>query len=190
MIKRTSVKFLERRTFGNFCGKLNPWGWVRLIDTAGPAHPSIVGEHKLPQDDQNFCGSSGNDPLTEQFTCYSSHNPTVLPDLAFVAWHSGGLQAINLADPTHPTQAGWFSPSPLDQVATEDPVLSRGPNKVVMWSYPIVSNGLIYVMDIRNGLYILQYSGPHRGEVMHTQFLEGNSNLGDALRLSEEPTDD
>ncbi len=59
-----------------------------------------------------------------------------------------------------------------------------------MWSYPIISNGLIYVVDIRNGLYILQYRGPHAGEVMHTHFLEGNSNLGDALRLSEEPTGD
>lgn len=167
-----------------------PWGWVRLLDTSDPAHPNIVGEYKLPQDDQSFCSSSGNDSLTEQFTSYSSHNPTVLPNLAFVTWHSGGLQAINLADPTHPTQAGWFSPDPLDQVATEDPALNRGPNKVAMWSYPIIASGLIYVVDIRNGLYILQYRGPHAGEVMHTQFLEGNSNLGDALRLSDEPVDD
>lgn len=49
---------------------------------------------------------------TEQFTSYSSHNPTVLPDLAFVDWHSGGVQAIDIADPASPQQAGWFSPTP------------------------------------------------------------------------------
>jgi hypothetical protein len=70
-------------------------------------------------------------------------------------------------------------------VALEDPALSRGPNKVVMWSYPIIRNGLIYVTDIRNGLYVLRYTGPHADEVMGTTFLEGNSNLGDLGRISK-----
>jgi hypothetical protein len=39
-------------------------------------------------------------------------------------------------------------------------------------------------MDIRNGLYILRYTGPHADEVAGIQFLEGNSNLGDALSLA------
>ena len=68
-------------------------------------------------------------------------------------------------------------------MATEDPALSRGINKVVLWSYPIIYKGLIYVIDIRNGLYILRYTGPNASEVSHVRFLEGNSNLGDALRL-------
>jgi hypothetical protein len=41
-------------------------------------------------------------------------------------------------------------------VATEDPALNRGPNKVTVWSCPIIRNGLIYLIDIRNGLYILR----------------------------------
>jgi hypothetical protein len=161
-----------------------PWGWVRLIDISDQAHPEIVGEYKIAQDQQAFCGSVGDDQLTEQFTSYSSHNPTVLPNIAFVDWHSGGLQAIDIADARHPSQAGWFSPTPLGSVAIEDPALSRGPNKVVLWSYPIISHGLIYVIDIRNGLYILQYTGHHHGEVDAITFLEGNSNLGDAQALA------
>jgi hypothetical protein len=51
----------------------------------------------------------------------------------------------------------------------------------VMWSYPIIYNGLIYVTDIRNGLYVLKYSGAFRREVRDIDFLEGNSNQGDAL---------
>jgi hypothetical protein len=56
---------------------------------------------------------------------------------------------------------------------------------VVMWSFPIIRHGLIYVVDIRNGLYVLRYRGRHAGEVHRIRFLEGNSNLGDALRLAE-----
>jgi hypothetical protein len=52
-----------------------------------------------------------------------------------------------------------------------------------MWSYPIIQNGLIYVIDIRNGLYILQYTGPRSADIASIGFLEGNSNLGDFLRL-------
>jgi len=81
-------------------------------------------------------------------------------------------------------QTGWFSPTPLEAVANEDPALSRGPNKVVVWSSPIISRGLVFVVDIRNGLYVLRYTGPHAKEVSQTRFLEENSNLGDALRLA------
>jgi hypothetical protein len=109
----------------------------------------------------------------------------VLPELALITWHSGGLQAIDISNPSHPRQTGWFSPNPLQQVATEDPALSRGPNKVVMWSYPIIKDGLIYVIDIRNGLYILRYTGAHRTDVSEIDFYEGNSNLGDAVGLAE-----
>ena len=163
-----------------------PWGWERLIDISDPTHPFITGEFKIAEDQLAFCGTSADDPLTEQFTSFSSHNPTVLGDLAIVAWHSGGLQVSDISNPTNPVQAGFFAPTPLASVTTEDPALSRGPNKDVMWSYPIIKDGLIYVVDIRNGLYILRYTGPHADEVNEIEFLEGNSNLGDAVDLDEQ----
>jgi hypothetical protein len=108
----------------------------------------------------------------------------VLRKLALVTWHSGGLQGIDISRARRPTQSAWFSPTPLAQVATEDPALSRGPNKVVMWSYPIIKDGLIYVVDVRNGLYVLRYKGRRQRQVRRIDFLEGNSNLGDALKLA------
>ena len=54
-----------------------------------------------------------------------------------------------------------------------------------MWSYPIIRNGLIYVIDVRNGLFILRYTGPNANEVQRINFLEGNSNLGDAVDLDQ-----
>ncbi len=159
-----------------------PWAWVRLIDVRDPEHPEIVGEYRILQQTEAFRPQV--DPVTEQFTSFGSHNPTVLPNLAFDSWHSGGLQAIDISDPANPSQAGWFSPTPLTLVALEDPALSRGPNKVVMWSYPIIHDGLIFVMDIRNGLFVLRYTGTGAGAVEDIGFFEGNSNLGDALKLA------
>lgn len=162
-----------------------PWGWSRLINVAQPARPHIVGEYKITENTEAFCDTLAPDSPTNQFTSFASHNPTLLRNLAFISWHSGGLQAIDISDPGQPVQAGWFSPEPLASVATEDPALSRGPNKVVMWSFPIVRDGLIYVTDIRNGLYILRYTGTQSQRVDAIDFLDGASNLGDAVRIDQ-----
>jgi len=162
-----------------------PWGKVHIIDIRDEANPKTVGQHSIAQNRRAYCKSAaGEDPANTYFTSYSAHNPTVLPGLAFVTWHSGGLQAFSLADPTDPRRTGVFSPRPLVDVDTEDVALSQGLNKAVMWSFPIIKDGLIYVVDVRNGLYVLRYTGPGHRQVDGIGFYEGNSNLGLAQRLA------
>jgi len=163
-----------------------PWGWVRFIDIADPAAPRVAAQYRLPSNDPSICASVGAD--RDNFSSFSSHNPTLTPHLAFVTWHSAGLQAIDISDPEHPTGAAQFLPDALPLVDTEDPALSSGRDKVVMWSFPIIQNGLIYAIDIRNGLYILRYHGPHEDEVSNVGFLDGNSNSGDIGRFEAEAT--
>ena len=162
-----------------------PWGWVRMIDIDDEAAPQLSSEYKVEQNDPAYCEDpqGGGNPLDTYFTSYAAHNPTFTPNVAFISWHSAGLQAVDISDPSQPIRAGEFVPEPLLTVGTEDPALSSGLNKVVMWSYPVIDDGLIYVVDLRNGLYILRYTGPHAAEVEAVDFLEGNSNLGDALRF-------
>jgi hypothetical protein len=158
-----------------------PWGWMRTWNVAQPRRPHQIGEYKILQNTEAYTPAPGEN----EFNSYSSHNPTPTRNLVFDSWHSGGEQAIDLSDPGHPVQAGWFAPTPLATVANEDPALSAGPNKNVMWSFPIIRKGLIYVVDVRNGLFVLRYTGPHAREADAIRFLEGNSNLGDALRLNK-----
>jgi hypothetical protein len=155
-----------------------PWGWVHLIDVTDERGPHVVSEYRVaPYNEEAYCDEVSGD--RNMGSSFSSHNPTVTKHLALVTWHSAGLQLFSTGDPARPTQLAAFVPEPLGSVATEDPALSSGPDHVVMWSYPIIQDGLIYVVDIRNGLYVLRYHGPHEGEVASTWFLEGNSNLGD-----------
>jgi hypothetical protein len=165
-----------------------PWGWTRFIDIADETKPEIVGEYRLTENQPLGCATF-NPPRTS----YSAHNPTLTPNIAFSTWHSGGVQAMDISDPTNVTQLAEYKPQPLVSVGAEDPRLSndtlpdRTDNKVVMWSYPVIEDGLIYVVDLRNGLYILKYTGPYEQEVSDVKFLEGNSNQGDALCFEPVP---
>ena len=158
-----------------------PWGWARFIDISDPQRPTVAAEYRLPENFESTC-NDWNPPRTS----YSAHNPTLTPRIALTTWHSGGFQAINIQKPWAPSQLAQFMPKPLDAVMLEDPRLSSDPDsgrneKVVMWSYPIIKDGLIYVIDLRNGLYVLKYEGAFENEVEHIGFLDGNSNQGDAL---------
>jgi hypothetical protein len=158
-----------------------PWGWTRMVDISDPSVPTVEGEYREPENDPATCGA-WNPPRTS----YSAHNPTLTPHIAFSTWHSGGLQAVSLERPDRPYQLAEFLPEPLDEVRLEDPRLSSDPDtgrneKVVMWSYVVIEDGLLYAVDLRNGLYVLKYKGPHEKEVGRIDFLDGNSNQGDAL---------
>jgi len=97
------------------------------------------------------------------------------------------MRLIDTSDPAHPFITGEYL---IDQDTTVDELLNPDTSnpdfktKRALWSYPIIKDGLIYVIDIRNGLFILHYTGRHSDEVQ-LNFLEGNSNLGDALDLDQ-----
>jgi hypothetical protein len=143
-----------------------PYGPARLVDVSDPAHPRVASTLMAPENDLTTCQAAvrGN---------YSSHNPTLVGDLAFVTWYSSGLQVFDLSDPAQPVRLAEFRPQGA-QPGAVDPQL--GATATETWSYPIVRSGLIYVADVNQGLYVLRYHGPHEDQVAQTGFAEGNSN--------------
>jgi len=187
----SAVKFWNRdyvwitdEVYGEATGPAHgcPWGWARVANISDPQRPRGTAEFRLPQNFEFACGEWEPRPRTS----YSAHNPTLTPRVALTSWHSGGLVATDIEDPRRPRMLSQFLPRPLDEVMLEDPRLSSDPDtgnneKVVMWSYPIIHRGLIYVTDVRNGFYVLKYRGRFEREIRRVRFLEGNSNQGDAL---------
>ena len=161
-----------------------PWGWVRFVKIRNPKRPVVKSHYKIKANQNKFCDSpETNPPDRNNNASWSAHNPTLTKKVAFISWHSGGLQAVSLRRPGRPRQLARFVPEPLPAVATEDPALSTGRDKVVVWSFPIIKKGVVWVVDIRNGLYSFKYRGPGQRHVKRIGFLEGNSNLGAARRL-------
>ena len=152
--------------FGDGC----PWGHVRLVDVSDPTEPFIVGEYALPENDPAMCAQ------LSAAAAYTARVATATENLALVSWYAGGLQILDISDPVHPRALAEFRPDPIPDVETEDPVYGGG--RVEMWSYPIIANGLIYVIDSRNGLYVLRYDGWRSDEISQRRLLEGDSNIG------------
>jgi hypothetical protein len=175
--------WVSDEVYGTFTGAGHgcPWGWARMIDIANPTAPAVKAAYAEPENDPSTC-DDWNPPKTS----YSAHNPTLTPHVAFSTWHSGGLQAVSVQNARTPYQLAEFTPEPLDSVLLEDPRLSSDPDtgrneKVVMWSYVVIKDGLLYAVDLRNGLYVVKYTGAFEKEVQRVRFLDGNSNQGDAL---------
>lgn len=153
-----------------------PYGPARVVDVSDPAQPRVVSTLSSPENDPATCRSS---PVG----AYTSHNPTPVAGLALISWYSSGLQVFDVSDPAHPQRVAEFRPQDSEP-GQRDPQL--GATQAMTWSYPIVRDGLIYVADVNEGLYVLRYHGPHETELGQIAFDEGNSNLL-ALRPAATP---
>jgi hypothetical protein len=151
-------------------------GPARLVDVSNPAQPRAVSMLTVPEEGSANCAG----PVAT----YTSHNPTPVGDLAFVSWYSSGLQVFDVANPSQPVRLAQFRPQAVE-AGTRDPQL--GATATLTWSYPIVRDGLVYVADINQGLYVLRYQGPHQEQLEQVAFAEGNSNLS-RLRPAPTPT--
>ena len=148
-----------------------PFGWLRMADLSDPRVPKLTGgEYKLQENDCDRARA-----LNGTFT---SHNQTVFPSVALVPWYGGGLRAVDISNPKAPAETGAFVPKPtFEPPARDNRLYFRTGERWTgaMWSYPVVQNGLVYVVDIDLGLYVLRYTGKHAGEVAQAAFVEGNS---------------
>lgn len=174
-----------------------PFGWLRVLDKGDATHaPSQIGEFRLGENNAAACSGVFSSDLNADGKVvdgtFTMHNQTVLPGFVLTSWYGGGFRAIDVSNPSSPTEVGFFVPEPLPAIAsipdTSAPVYGKTADVsddwwVSTWSYPVIRDGYIYVTDIRNGLYILEAaaSSPLATALAGVNFLEGNSNLGDFL---------
>jgi hypothetical protein len=173
-----------------------PFGWLRTFGLGtATERPAQLGEFRLAENLATSCTEDGLSasrnaaglPLDGTFTM---HNQTVVGDLVLTSWYGGGLRVIDVSNPAKPTEVAAFVAAPVAEISSvpDTPAPPYGQTEPVdddwwvsTWSYPVIRDGLIYVADVRNGLYILRATpGSALADAIDgISFLEGNSNLGD-----------
>src|SRR5476651_25707 len=136
---------------------------VWFVDATVEAKPMVVASYSVPEASGNFCTRGG------RFGSHSSNEsmaPVFFRKLAFVTWFNAGVRAIDIRDPYHPKEVGYFIPS-ITEATDKRCIKVDGKDrcKVAIQSNNVETDerGYVYVVDRANtGLHILEAAGPAR----------------------------
>jgi len=145
----------------NECQEARQMVW--FVDVTVEARPMVISSFNVPEASGNFCERGG------RFGAHSSNEsmaPVFYQKLAFVTWFNAGVRAIDVRDPFHPKEVGYFIPAITE--ATDKRCIKvdgRDRCKVAIQSNNVETDdrGYIYVVDRANtGLHILDVTGDAR----------------------------
>ena len=144
-----------------------PFGHVRIFDVKDQFHPKIIShfltdlnlecDPDRPQQPANAERYRVMFPQIPLMVGPSSHIGNAWgSDLYFMAWYGAGLRAIDISNPHHPVEVGYY------QYRIDKDVQTRLPGFAGSHTYDVIfgPGGFLYVSDASAGLRVLRYTGP------------------------------
>jgi hypothetical protein len=140
-----------------------PRQMVWFADVTVEAKPVMISSYTVPEESGHFCERGG------RFGSHSSNEsmaPIFYKKLAFITFFNAGVRAIDVRDPYHPKEVGYFIP-PITAATDKRCVKIEGQErcKTAIQSNNVETDerGYIYVVDRANtGLHILDLTGEAR----------------------------
>lgn len=134
-----------------------PQQMVWFADVTIEAHPMIISNFQVPEASGHFCDRGG------RFGSHSSNEsmaPIFYKKVAFIAYFNAGVRAVDVRDPYHPTEIGYFIPS-ITEATDKRCIKVNGQDrcKVAIQTNNVETDdrGYIYIVDRANtGMHILE----------------------------------
>ena len=117
-----------------------PHGLIWVVDVADVANIKPLATFDVSEMDSPYSRSGG------RFGAHQFQEHLENGTLVYAAWFSGGVRAIDIADPTLPREVGCYVPEPMG----EQPVPQCN-------DVDVDSRGLIHVLDRNRGYHILEH---------------------------------
>ena len=158
--KRDIVMIVDE-AIQNECGEARQMVW--FADVTIESRPMMISNYTVPEASGNFCERGG------RFGSHSSNesmDPVYYEKMAFIAFFNAGVRALDIRDPYHPKEVGYFIPSITE--ATDKrcvPIDGKPRCKVAIQTNNVETDarGFIYIVDRANtGLHILELTGSAR----------------------------
>ncbi|HEY4166074.1 MAG TPA: hypothetical protein VGM96_04835 [Reyranella sp.] len=145
----------------NECGEPRQMIW--FADVTIETRPTIISTYTVPEASGHFCERGG------RFGSHSSNEsmaPVFYKKVAFVAWFNAGVRAIDVRDPYHPKEIGYFIPS-ITTATDKRCIKVDGKDrcKVAIQTNNVETDdrGYVYIVDRANtGMHILELEGAAR----------------------------
>jgi hypothetical protein len=121
-----------------------PHGSLWTFDITDPANIQPLAIYEVSELDSPWSRAAPGRFGAHQFQEHMKGGDT----LVYCAWFAGGLRIVDVKDPAHPQEVGWFIPEPAaGKVAPQT-------NDV-----DVDERGLVYIVDRYSGFDILEFSG-------------------------------
>ena len=158
--KRDIVMLVDEAIL-NECGEPRQMVW--FADVSVETHPMVISSYTVPEASGSFCERGG------RFGSHSSNesmDPIYYKKMAFIAFFNAGVRALDIRDPYHPKEVGYFIPA-ITAATDKRCVKVDGKDrcKVAIQTNNVETDdrGYIYIVDRANtGLHILELTGSAR----------------------------
>jgi hypothetical protein len=145
----------------NECQEARQMVW--FVDVTIEAKPMVISNYTPREESGHFCDRGG------RFGAHSSNEsmaPVYYKKLAFITFFNAGVRALDVRDPYHPKEVGYFIP-PITEATDKRCVKVDGQDrcKVAIQSNNVETDdrGYVYVVDRANtGLHIVEPTGDAR----------------------------
>ncbi len=134
-----------------------------MVDVTTERTPFSVATFEVPDPTGDFCRRGG------RFGPHSSNesfSPIYYGRLVFIAYFNAGVRAVDVRDPFHPTEAGFYIPSvtaKTDKRCVEVSGAPRCKTAIQTNNVDVDDRGFIYLADRADtGLHIVELTGPAR----------------------------
>jgi hypothetical protein len=153
--KARDIVMIVNESLVNECQEARQMVW--FVDTTIESKPMVISSYTVAEASGNFCQRGG------RFGAHSSNEsmaPVYYKKVAFVTWFNAGVRAIDVRDPYHPKEIGYFIPA-ITEATDKRCIKVDGEDrcKVAIQSNNVETDdrGYIYVADRANtGLHILE----------------------------------
>jgi hypothetical protein len=155
------IVMIVDEAIANECGEPRQMVW--FADVTTEKRPMMISSYTVPEESGQFCERGG------RFGSHSSNESMAgvyYKKLAFIAFFNAGVRALDLRDPYHPKEVGYFIPS-ITAATDKRCVTVDGKErcKVAIQTNNVETDdrGYIYAVDRANtGMHILELTGEAR----------------------------
>jgi hypothetical protein len=158
---KRDIVLIVNESLVNECQEARQMVW--LADITAESTPMIVSSWTVPEASGNFCSRGG------RFGSHSSNEsmaPVFYKRVVFIAFFNAGVRALDIRDPYHPTEIGYYIPAVTER--TDKRCVGQGAAercKVAIQTnnVEVDERGYVYIVDRANtGMHILQLTGEAR----------------------------
>jgi len=146
----------------NECNEPRQMVW--FADVTTETRPMMISSYTANEASGNFCERGG------RFGAHSSNEsmaPVFYKKITFISWFNGGVRALDIRDPYHPTEVGYFIPAITAATDKRCVKIDSGEQRckiaIQTNNVEVDDRGYIYIVDRANtGLHILELTGDAR----------------------------